>query len=44
MLRWRNLEDMDLAAGVQRRAFDHAVPMLAGLRTLEEDRWFYRAC
>ena len=33
---------MEAAARVHRAAFDHALPWLAGLHTLEEDRWFYR--
>jgi len=33
---------MDAAARVLRRAFDHALPTLAGLHTPEEDRWFFR--
>lgn len=36
------LVDMDLAAGVHRRAFDQAMPWLAGLHTPDEDRGFYR--
>ena len=36
------LDDMDAAARVHRAAFDHALPWLTGLHTLDEDRWFYR--
>jgi GNAT superfamily N-acetyltransferase len=36
------LADMDAAAGVHRRTFDHALPWLIGLHTPDEDRWFYR--
>ncbi|MGF6309341.1 GNAT superfamily N-acetyltransferase [Bradyrhizobium sp. i1.8.4] len=36
------LADMDAAARVHRAAFDDALPWLAGLRTPDEDRWFYR--
>jgi GNAT superfamily N-acetyltransferase len=42
MLRRLELADMDAAARVLRRAFDHALPTLAGLHTPEEDRWFFR--
>jgi GNAT superfamily N-acetyltransferase len=42
MLRQLKLFDMDAAARVHRTAFDHALPMLAGLHTPEEDRWFLR--
>jgi GNAT superfamily N-acetyltransferase len=42
MLRRLELADMDVAARVLRRAFDHALPTLAGLHTPEEDRWFFR--
>jgi putative acetyltransferase len=42
MLRQLELEDMDRAAAVHRAAFDHALSTLAGLRTPEEDRWFFR--
>jgi GNAT superfamily N-acetyltransferase len=42
MLRQLNLEDMDRAAVVHRRSFDHALPTLAGLHTPEEDCWFYK--
>jgi GNAT superfamily N-acetyltransferase len=42
MLRRLELADMDAAARVLRRAFDHALPKLAGLHTPEEDRWFFR--
>jgi GNAT superfamily N-acetyltransferase len=41
-IRQLQLADMDAAAGVHRAAFDHALPWLTGLHTLEEDRWFYR--
>jgi GNAT superfamily N-acetyltransferase len=41
-LRRLALEDMDLAARIHRSAFDQALPILAGLHTPEEDRWFYR--
>ena len=36
------LDDMDAAARVHRRAFDRALPWLTGLHTPDEDRWFYR--
>src|SRR5215471_16987864 len=36
------LDDMDAAARVHRRSFDHALPWLTGLHTPDEDRWFYR--
>jgi GNAT superfamily N-acetyltransferase len=42
MLRRLTLSDMDEAARVHRAAFDAALPWLAGLHTLDEDRWFYR--
>jgi len=42
MLRQLNLADMNEAATVLRRSFDHALPTLAGLHTPEEDRWFFR--
>jgi putative acetyltransferase len=42
MLRQLELEDMDRAAAVHRVSFDHALPTLAGLHTLEGDRWFFR--
>jgi putative acetyltransferase len=42
MLRRLKLADMDEAATVHRRSFDHALPTLAGLHTPEEDRWFFR--
>lgn len=42
MLRQLKLEDMDAAARVVRTAFDQALPSLAGLRTPEEDQWFFR--
>jgi GNAT superfamily N-acetyltransferase len=42
IIRQLELADMDAAAGVHRRAFDHAVPWLIGLYTPDEDRWFYR--
>jgi GNAT superfamily N-acetyltransferase len=42
MLRQLNLADMDEAATVHRRSFDHALPTLAGLHTPEEDRWFFK--
>jgi GNAT superfamily N-acetyltransferase len=42
MLRQLTLADMDEAATVHRRSFDHALPMPAGLHTPEEDRWFFR--
>ena len=42
MLRRLNLADMDEAATVHRRSFDHALPTLAALHTPEEDRWFFR--
>ncbi|MEY9494748.1 GNAT superfamily N-acetyltransferase [Bradyrhizobium elkanii] len=34
--------DTDAAAGVYRAAFDETLPWLAGPRTPDEDRWFYR--
>ena len=34
--------DMDAAAAVHRASFDHALPLLAGLHTPDEDRVFYR--
>ncbi|MBP1297227.1 hypothetical protein ACVL91_000454 [Bradyrhizobium elkanii] len=34
--------DTDAAAGVHRAAFDETLPWLAGPRTPDEDRWFYR--
>jgi len=42
MARQLELADMDAAARVHRIAFDHALPWLTGLRTPDEDRWFYR--
>jgi GNAT superfamily N-acetyltransferase len=42
MLRRLELAEMDTAARVVRTAFDDALPSLAGLRTPEEDRWFFR--
>ena len=33
---------MDAAAAVHRASFDHALPLLAGLHTPDEDRVFYR--
>ena len=33
---------MDAAAAVHRASFDHALPLLAGLHTPDEDRAFYR--
>jgi GNAT superfamily N-acetyltransferase len=42
MLRQLKLKDMDAAARVVRTAFDQALPSLAGLRTPEEDQWFFR--
>jgi ribosomal protein S18 acetylase RimI-like enzyme len=42
MLRELELEDMDRAAAVCRASFDHALPLLAGLHTPEEDRRFFR--
>src|ERR1700722_7535285 len=42
MLRRLELADMDAAARVHRVAFDQALPVLAGLHTPEEDRWFFR--
>jgi GNAT superfamily N-acetyltransferase len=42
-IRQLELADMDAAARVHRRAFDHALPWLTGLHTPDEDRWFYRA-
>jgi GNAT superfamily N-acetyltransferase len=42
IIRQLELADMDAAAGVHRTAFDHALPWLTGLHTLDEDRWFYR--
>lgn len=42
MLRQLALADMGAAAQVHRIAFDQAMPSLLGLRTPDEDRWFYR--
>jgi GNAT superfamily N-acetyltransferase len=42
VLRQLALADMGAAAQVHRIAFDHAMPWLVGLHTLDEDRWFYR--
>ena len=42
VIRQLQLADMDAAASVHRRAFDHALPWLTGLHTPDEDRWFYR--
>jgi GNAT superfamily N-acetyltransferase len=42
IIRQLELADMDAAARVHRRAFDHALPWLAGLHTSDEDQWFYR--
>jgi GNAT superfamily N-acetyltransferase len=42
IIRQLELADMDAAARVHRRAFDHALPWLTGLHTSDEDRWFYR--
>jgi GNAT superfamily N-acetyltransferase len=42
VLRRLELADMDEAARVHRVAFDQALPTLARLYTLEEDRWFFR--
>jgi len=42
MLRRLELEDMAEAARVHRRAFDQALPSLAGLHTPDEDRRFFR--
>jgi GNAT superfamily N-acetyltransferase len=42
MLKQLNYDDMDQAATVHRRSFDHALPTLAGLHTPDEDRWFFR--
>ncbi|MBR0814664.1 GNAT family N-acetyltransferase [Bradyrhizobium diazoefficiens] len=42
MLRQLALVNMGAAARVHRIAFDRAMPWLAGLRTPDEDRWFYR--
>jgi ribosomal protein S18 acetylase RimI-like enzyme len=41
-LRRLELADMEQAARVHRRAFDAALPWLAGLHTADEDCWFYR--
>ena len=41
-LRRLTLDDMNTVARVHRRAFDDALPWLAGLHTPEEDAWFYR--
>jgi ribosomal protein S18 acetylase RimI-like enzyme len=41
-LRRLELADMPVAACVHRASFDHALPWLKGLHTLEEDQWFYR--
>jgi len=42
MLMRLELADMDTAALVLRTSFDQALPTLAGIHTLEEDRWFFR--
>jgi GNAT superfamily N-acetyltransferase len=42
MLQQLSFADMDEAATVHRRSFDHALPTLAGLHTPEEDRLFFR--
>ena len=42
IIRQLELADMDAAARVHRRAFDHALPWLTGLHTSDEDQWFYR--
>jgi GNAT superfamily N-acetyltransferase len=42
IIRQLELADTNAAAGVHRRAFDHALPWLTGLHTPDEDRWFYR--
>lgn len=41
---FRSLElaEMEEAARVLRRSFDHRLPWLAGLHTPEEDTWFFR--
>jgi len=36
------VHDMEVAAQVHRAAFDHAMPWLIGLHTVDEDQWFYR--
>ncbi|WP_420960096.1 GNAT family N-acetyltransferase [Brucella sp. IR073] len=41
-IRQLELDDMDVAAGVHRIAFDQALPWLTGLHTPEEDRAFFR--
>jgi putative acetyltransferase len=41
-IRQLTLDDMDAAAVVLRRSFDHRLPSLAGLHTPEEDRAFFR--
>ena len=41
-IRQLELADMDAAARVHRKSFDHVLPWLTGLHTPEEDRWFYR--
>ena len=41
-IRQLGLADMDAAARVHRRAFDHALLWLTGLHTSDEDQWFYR--
>lgn len=41
-LRQLDLTDMAAAAVVHRVAFDAALPLLAGLHTPAEDRWFFR--
>lgn len=42
MLRQLAIEDMDNVAVVHRMSFDQALPMLAGLYTPDEDRWFFK--
>jgi putative acetyltransferase len=42
MLRQLTIEDMDAVAAVHRTSLNHALPILAGLHTPAEDRWFFR--
>ena len=41
-LRPLNLDEMEDAARVLRRSFDHRLPWLAGLHTPDKDAWFFR--
>jgi GNAT superfamily N-acetyltransferase len=42
MLQRLELADIDAAARIHRRAFDQALPTLAGRHTPKEDRWSFR--